>query len=163
MYGARTVLLILLLLAGSLSPPGARAQESRARAATSSGQGFSLEQNYPTTVNPETWIPFHLEESLFESSDSVVVSLRILNILRQVVAIAEVETGSGRERQRDRLFNRSFREPGRWVAYWNGENPAGQRVPTGVYYAELTVDGRTRTRKLVVENPTRRRSILPRL
>ena len=163
MFGARPVLLILLLLAGSLSPPGVAAQESRARAAPGYGQGFSLEQNYPTTVNPETWIPFHLEESLFESSDSVVVSLRILNILRQAVAIAEVETGSGRTRQRERLFNRTFRQPGRWVAYWNGENPAGQRVPTGVYYAELTVNGRTDTQKLVVVNPTRRRSFLPRL
>lgn len=160
MHGARPVLLILFLLAGSLSPPRARAQEARTRApGAASQQGFFLED--PRTANPDTWIPFHLEESLFESSDSAVVSLRIFNILAQVVAIPTVQTEGGRARQP--LINLVFRTPGRRIAHWDGRDATGTRVPTGIYYAELLVNGRTRTRKLLVENPTRRRSLIPRL
>ena len=161
MHGARPVLLILFLLAGSLSPPAASAQETRARTLGTAQQGFSLEQNYPVTVNPETWIPFQLEESLFESSDSAVVSLRIFNILAQVVAIPTVQVDAGRARHP--LINLTFRAAGRHVAHWDGRDVTGTRVPTGIYYAELLVNGRTRTRKLLVENPTRRRSLIPRL
>jgi hypothetical protein len=160
MTGARSVLLILLLLAGSLSPPLLRS-EAGAQSAAQSGQGFSIEQNYPHPVNPDTYIPFVLEESLFERSDSVVVSLRIVNMLYQPLAIPVYEVATNR---RVPLINLVFREAGRMLAYWDGRDLAGVRVPTGIYYAELTVQGqsRSRVRKLVVENTQRRRSIIPR-
>lgn len=156
---ARSVLLILLLLAGCLSPPALRAQEPRNGSAIERNRGFSLEQNYPNPVNPETWLPFHLEDSLFQNGDSAVVTIRIFNILRQVVAIPlAVDHPDGRAR----VLNLTYMEPGRKIAYWDGKDTAGRRVPTGVYYVELVVDGYTRpsTRKITVLNP-RRRSLFP--
>lgn len=158
---ARSVLLILFLLAGSLSPPRAGGQEARGRPAIQPEPGFHLEQNYPNPVNPETWIPFYLEDGLFENSDSVVVSVRIYNILRQVVAIPEaLDLPSG---QREPVINLTYRTPGRKLAYWNGRDSAGRRVPSGVYYCQLVLNGQahSRTRKLIVLNPQKRRSIVP--
>jgi hypothetical protein len=160
MHGARSVLPILLLLAGSLSPPALHAQAGKVQIPGQSGQGFSLEQNYPNPVSSETWIPFYLEDSLFESSDSVVVSLRIFNPLRQVVAIP-VAQGQPNAAQA-RLINLVFRQAGRKLAYWDGKDTAGRSVPTGVYYGQLVVDGQPQTRKIVVFKASRGRSILPR-
>ncbi len=163
MYGPRSVLPILVLLAGSLSPPTLPAQDGRPERPIQSEQGFYLEQNYPNPVASDTWIPFSLEESLFETSDSVVVSLRIVNLLGQVVAFP-VATKDG-ESTRQRVFNLVVRAPGRLIAYWSGRDPVGNTVPTGMYYGELTVNNRPKmVRKIVVLRPSRgRRSILPRL
>jgi hypothetical protein len=152
----RTVLLVLLLLAGSLSPPDARAQ-SRGDPPAEQESGFVLEQNYPNPVNPETFIPFRLEESLFRTADTAVVTLRVYNILRQVVAIPEaLDHPSGR---RVRLINSPFTEPGRTIAYWDGKDAAGRRVPSGVYYYELVVNDAPLVRKMIVINEARRRGL----
>jgi len=156
MQCARTVLLVLLLLAGSLSPPPLTAQ-ARGDPATEQTQGFVLEQNYPNPVNPETFIPFILEESLFRNGDPAVVTLRIYNILRQVVAIPEaLDHPSGR---RARLINMAFSQPGRTIAFWDGRDAAGRRVPSGVYYYELVVNDVSIVRKMIVLNDSRRRVI----
>jgi hypothetical protein len=156
MQCARTVLLVLLLLAGSLSPPDARAQ-ARGDPVLEQDHGFVLEQNYPNPVNPETFIPFRLEESLFRSGDTAVVTLRVYNILRQVVAIPEaLDHPSGR---RVRLINTAFLQPGRTIAYWDGKDAAGRRVPSGVYYYELVVNDVSLVRKMIVLNETRRRGL----
>ncbi|HET8654915.1 MAG TPA: hypothetical protein VFL93_05335 [Longimicrobiaceae bacterium] len=156
---ARCILLVVVLLAGSLSPPPARGQDARA-APLEPSRGFRLEQNYPNPVNPDTWIPFTLDESLFASRDSVVVTVRIFNILQQVVAIPEVAVDTSRD-TRVRLINLAFHAPGRWVAYWNGKDSAGRRLPSGVYYCQLVVDDQPQTRKIIVLNPRRRRNLIP--
>src|SRR5690606_35675711 len=90
MVRARSVLLILFLLAGSLSPPGLTAQGSPVTAQSAeSDRGFVLEQNYPNPVSPETWIPFTLDPLLFSQGRTALVTIRIYNILNQVVAIPE--------------------------------------------------------------------------
>ncbi len=153
---ARTVLLVVLLLAGSLSPPDARAQ-ARGDPALEQDTGFVLEQNYPNPVNPETFIPFRLEESLFRNGDTATVTLRVYNILRQVVAIPEaLDHPSGR---RIRLINTPFAQPGRTIAYWDGKDAAGRRVPSGVYYYELVVNDTPLVRKMIVINEARRRGL----
>lgn len=156
---ARSVLLVMLLLAGSLSPPGLRAQASRSSPQAENVRGFYVEQNYPNPANPETWIPFLLEESLFEGTDTVIVTVRIFNILNQAVAIPEaVDHPGGRG---TRLINLGYAEPGRKIAYWNGRDTAGRIVPSGVYYFQLVVNDQSQTRKIIVLNPRRRRSIIP--
>lgn len=156
----RAVLLIFLLLAGSLSPPRLFGQESAAAPPGDRARGFSMEQNSPNPVNPDTWIPFTLDDGIFENHDSVVVTLRIVNILSKVVAIPEVrETGTAR---RIRLINAVFRTPGRRLAYWDGKDSAGRRVPSGVYYCQLEVSGEEpQIKKMIVLNPRRRRSFIP--
>lgn len=156
---ARAVLLILLLLAGSLSPPRLSGQEPAAAPPSNGERGFSLEQNSPSPVDPDTWIPFTLEDGLFEGRDSVVVTLRIVNVLYKVVAIPELrENGPTR---RTPLINAVFRSAGRHLAYWDGRDSAGRRVPGGIYYYQLQVTGQEpQTRKMIVRKG-RRRNLIP--
>jgi len=158
----RSVLLILVLLAGSLSPPaGAQEQELRSSPPLERGRTFQLEPNYPNPVSSETYIPFTLHSDLFQNRDSVVVSLRIFNPLRQVVAIPDLvdEDRGGRMP----IINLAFHEPGRKIAHWDGRNEAGQPLPSGVYYCQLEIRGEPepQTRKIIVLNPRRRRTIIP--
>lgn len=156
---ARAVLLILLLLAGSLSPPRLFGQEPRAAPPAEGARGFLLEQNTPNPVDPDTWIPFSLEDGLFEGHDSVLVTLRIVNVLYNVVAIPELrENGSNR---RIRLINAVFRTPGRRLAYWDGKDSAGRRVPGGIYYYQLLVAGEEPQIKKMTVRKGRRRNLIP--
>lgn len=157
----RSVLLMLLLLAGSLSPPAARGQDARVATPAETTRGFTLEQNYPNPVTTETWIPFTLEEQLFATEDTVYVTIRIYNPLRRVMGIPQaVDHPLGR---RTALFNVPFTTPGRKVAYWDGRDPGGSKVPTSVYYGEMSVRGvpEPAVRKITVLNSTRRPRIIP--
>src|SRR5690606_2324745 len=136
----RSVLLILVLLAGSLSPPAAaQEQELRSSPPLERGRTFQLEPNYPNPVSSETFIPFRLDSTLFRSQDSVVVSLRIVNQLSQVVAIPVVMNGATPTRVP--IINLPFGEPGRRIAYWDGRDQGGQALPSGVYYCQMQVRG----------------------
>jgi hypothetical protein len=159
MTRARSVLLILLLLAGSLSPPGAHAQGAQAvRSAGEANTGFILEQNYPETANPQTAIPFRLEPILFENGNPVTVTIRILNVISQPVAIPEaLEHPRGRG---VRIVNLPYTQPGRYIAFWDGRDPAGRQLPTGVYYVQMVVGEQSHTKKIVLDNPRRRRPFI---
>ncbi len=160
MTRARSVLLIFFLLAGSLPPPELGAQGAEAaRSPPGDSPGFALEQNYPDPVNPQTWIPFSLSPSLFDSRSEVSATLRIYNILNQVIAIPEaVDHPLGRG---VRVINLEYSEPGRKIAYWDGRDSAGRLVPSGVYYVQLVINDIPDTRKLIVLNNPRRRRIIP--
>ena len=154
----RSVLLILVLLAGSLSPPVA-AQELRSSPPLERGATFQLEPNYPNPVSSETYIPFTLDSALFRTRDTVVVSLRIVNTLNQVVAIPVVANGS--RGLPTPIINHGFTDPGRKIAFWNGRNQSGQPAPVGVYYCRMEVLGEpeAQTRKIIVFYERRRRTI----
>ena len=155
---ARSVLLILLLRAGSLSPPAA-AQELRSTP-PDRGKSFQLEPNYPKIVVSETYIPFLLDSALFRGRDTVVVSLRIYNTFRQPVAIPVAVT-EGDDSRRPPLLNVAYSTPGRKMAFWDAKDLAGVPVPSGVYYLQLVVRGQPQpeTIQIVVDNPRRRRTI----
>jgi hypothetical protein len=149
------LLLLLLAIYGSLSPPRASAQDPAASHPVGTQKGFRLEQNYPNPANPDTYIPFYLEESLFAAGDTRVVSIRIVNILRQLVAIPKAV---GLPRGRDvPVNNLRYTEPGRKVAVWDGRDLHGNRVPSGLYYCELVVDGQSDYIRIIVTQPRRRR------
>lgn len=157
----RSILLIVFLLAGSLSPPCAEGQDAvTPRGSEESGSGITLESNYPNPVSPETWIPFVLPPSLFEGSEPVKATMRIYNILLQVRAIPvaiDHPNGGGQ-----RVINLEYAEPGRKIVYWDGKDLAGRLVSSGVYYIQLVIPGHPPlTSKLIVDNPKRRRSVLP--
>jgi hypothetical protein len=156
----RSVLLILMLLAGSLSPPAmAQDPELRSSPPLKRGPHFQLEPNYPNPVSSETYIPFRLDSALFQGNDSVVVSLRIVNTLSQVVAIPVIVDGSSGARVP--IINMAFPDPGREIAYWDGRNQSGQPLPSGVYYCQMEVRGEEERQnlKIVVFNARRRRTI----
>ena len=110
--------------------------------------GFSLEQNYPNPFNPETRIPFLLTEDLFADARTAVVSIRIFNILQQVVAVPTAlrhPLGEGVP-----VANLEYASPGRYQAYWDGTDSNGRQVASGIYLMQLTVNGMSKTRKMYV-------------
>lgn len=141
--GVLSVLLLSVGCAGALSAqdPGRGAPPGRAN-------GFQLEQNYPNPFNPETTIPFTLGEELFVDGGSAVVSVRIYNILQQLVAFpVALGHSSGEGRALDRL---EYVRPGRYEAFWDGTDLSGRQVASGIYFMQLTVDGRSQMRKMYV-------------
>lgn len=81
-------------------------------------QVFSLKQNYPNPFNPTTTIEFTLP---FRAE----VSVKIYNVLGQQV----------RE-----LFS-GMKESGVYKLNWNADDSAGGKLPSGVYFYELTAKG----------------------
>jgi hypothetical protein len=110
--------------------------------------GFSLEQNYPNPFNPETRIPFVLSPDLFAQGRTPVVTIRIFNILQQVVAVPTAlrhPLGEGVP-----MANLEYSSPGRFEAYWDGTDMNGRQVASGIYLMQLSVNGVSQTRKMYV-------------
>lgn len=163
MMDFRSVLLVMVLLAGSLSPPGLSGQGSQVvrQPTVDDTPAYDLEPHYPTILSSETWIPFNLNPSLFRNGGEVRATIRILNSLGQVVAIPEAmehPLGPG-----ERVIDLAYQEPGRKVAYWDGKDPLGRALPSGVYYIQLVVDDEVGgTNKIILDNPSRpRRRLIP--
>ena len=82
----------------------------------------ALLPNYPNPFNPETWIPYQLSAE----SD---VTVEIYNHQGRLV----------------RVFDLGMQPGGSYVTknravYWNGENEAGERVASGVYFYQLKAE-----------------------
>lgn len=110
--------------------------------------GFRLEQNYPNPFNPETKIPFVLGENLFADGESVVVSVRIYNVLQQFITAPTAlnhPRGEGVP-----VLDLEYPYPGRFEAYWDGRDQAGRQVASGVYFVQLVVNGESQVRKMFV-------------
>ncbi len=135
------VLSLLLALSG-LFAPAAYGQERQQES------GFTLGQNYPNPFNPATRIPFELSEDLFVDGKTAVVSLRIYNILQQFVAAPTAlnhSSGDGTP-----LINLEYLQPGRYEAYWDGRDLSGRQVASGIYFVQLTVNGKIAVMKMWV-------------
>ena len=88
--------------------------------------------NYPNPFNPETWIPFELDQ------DSQV-SITIYDIQGQ--PIRRLELGmviAGRHISTDE------------AAYWNGRTETGESVGSGTYFYQLQAGGYMETKKMVI-------------
>ncbi len=110
--------------------------------------GFILEQNYPNPFNPETKIPFVLFEDLFVDGKPVVVSIRIFNVLQQFITAPTAlnhPNGEGVP-----VLELEYPYPGRFEAYWDGRDERGRQVASGVYFVQLTVNGRTQFQRMYV-------------
>ena len=109
---------------------------------------FGLEQNYPNPFNPETRIPFVLSDELFVDGRQPVVTIRIFNILQQVIAVPTAlrhPLGEGVP-----VTDLEYPAPGRYEAFWDGTDRNGRQVASGIYLMQLTVDGASQTRKMYV-------------
>jgi hypothetical protein len=126
------------LLAGAGSPVAAQANVLPPR--------VELKENYPNPFFPATTIPFQISREVCAKGHQPVVSLKIYNVLVQVVAIPTLATGSS-----ERLDSLRLR-CGEYQAFWDGKYLDGKRqTTTGVYYYQLTVDGERFTRKMIVQ------------
>jgi photosystem II stability/assembly factor-like uncharacterized protein len=88
---------------------------------------FVLYQNYPNPFNPRTSIRFELKYA-------GNVTGKIFNQSGQEII---------------ELFS-EYREAGTNIAHWDGDNANGLKVSSGIYYYRLTVDGISRTMKMLL-------------
>ena len=110
--------------------------------------GSRLKGNYPNPFNPTTTIPFSILESDVANGKPAKVTIRILNVLQQLVAFPlamDNPAGNGP------VENMLYTQPGEYKAYWDSTDRTGRRAASGIYYAVLVVNGeRDAPRKLLV-------------
>lgn len=102
----------------------------------------SLGQNYPNPFNPETRIPFAIECAGAEGRQ-YRVSLRIYNLLAQLVAVPVLESAQSGSAAGGQPLENLTLGCGQYRAYWNGKYVnSGREAASGVYLYRLEIDGR---------------------
>lgn len=103
-----------------------------------------LRENYPNPFFPSTTIPFVLNPALCEGGHQPLVSLKLYNVLAQMVAIPILLNSNG-----ERIDGLRLR-CGAHEAFWDGRMMNRTReVTAGIYYAQLSVDGERFTLKMI--------------
>ena len=111
-----------------------------------------LGQNYPNPFNPETRIPFSIGgyPNCAHPSHQYKVTLRIYNVLMQVVAVPVIQGGAGNVAGGQPLQN-VLVPCGQYIACWNGNIlNTSKEVSSGVYVYALEVDGQKLLNKMIV-------------
>ncbi len=91
-----------------------------------------LFSSYPNPANPETWMPYQLNES-------AKVTIRLYGStghLVRTLALGNQKAGSYRERDK--------------AAHWDGRDDNGEKVASGVYFYVFQADDIVKTGKIVV-------------
>lgn len=147
--------LALVLGLTALTPRQVVAQQSgtpeqpappRARAAGGLGQ------NYPNPFNPETRIPFTVGDypTCAEPSRPHKVTLRIYNLLAQLVAVPVLQGGAGNVAGGAEIENLAL-TCSQYTAYWDGKDRrSGREVASGIYLYRLEIDGKAIVKKMIV-------------
>ncbi len=137
----------LVLALSAIMPNVSEAQDTRVK----SSKG-SLGQNYPNPFNPETSIPFSVGDDSPTCSNPAKlyrVSMRIYNVLAQLVAVPVLQRGSAGVSGGQPLDNVSI-ACGDYVAYWDGKvRNTGREAASGVYLYRLEVDGVPLMKKMI--------------
>jgi hypothetical protein len=111
---------------------------------------IELKENHPNPFFPATMIPFTISKEVCTRGHQPVVSLKIYNVLVQMVAIPVLADGSA-----ERLDSLRLR-CGEYRAHWDGKYLDGKGEATpGIYYYQLTVDGERFTRKMIAQGRAR--------
>lgn len=137
----------LIALSLALLGAGAAAQQAATRASEPSGAAFTLEPPDPNPFERETRVVFVLGEDLFRDGRRPAVSMRVYNLLHQMVAVPTVRLRE--EGEAVRLAGIQIASPGTYEAIWDGRDLEGQRVNEGPYFIQLLVDGRSQVRKVL--------------
>jgi len=123
------------------------AQEGRGQASAPSP--VELKQNYPNPFNPATTLPFTLSGDVFANGHRPKVSLKIYNVLAQLVAVPILQ-GTG-EALDDLELTCGNAAGCSFSAYWDGKvRDTGREAASGVYIYQLIVDGRRFTKKMII-------------
>jgi hypothetical protein len=96
-------------------------------------KAFALAQNYPNPFNPSTSIRFDIP-AVETSGGAVPVRLEVFSL----------------RGQRVRTIVDDVREPGRYVAHWDGRNDQGERVGSGIYLYRIQAGTFGAARKMVI-------------
>lgn len=113
---------------------------------------MELGQNYPNPVNPDTRIPFTIGDGAACTDQSRLyrVTLRIYNVMAQVVSVPVLQGGVGNASGGEPLENQNL-TCNQYVAYWDGNYlNTQQQVAAGVYLYRLEVDGKAVVKKMLV-------------
>jgi len=97
-------------------------------------EDFSLGRNYPNPFNPSTTIPFTVYGSQFIVHSPIHTTLKIYNILGQLV----------------RTLVDEEKKPGSYKIIWDGKDNSGKEVSSGIYFYQLKTEDYTTTRKMVL-------------
>ncbi|HET7024588.1 MAG TPA: hypothetical protein VFI39_05235 [Gemmatimonadales bacterium] len=112
-----------------------------------------LQENSPNPFYPATLIPFSIASSECANGHQPLVSLKVYNVLVQVVAIPVLQSSNGQ------VLDAIHIPCGDHVALWDGRMIGGSAEPTpGIYYSQLTVNGVRFTRKMIVRAPPGRKA-----
>jgi hypothetical protein len=95
---------------------------------------FQFKQNYPNPFNPSTTIPFSLKVQGSMFKGSVSTTLKIYNILGQLV----------------RMLVDEERMPGDYKVSWDGKDQNGKEVKSGIYFYVLRCDKFKDSRKMLL-------------
>jgi len=116
---------------------------------SASAAAVSLRQNYPNPFNPATTIPFSLSAELFSNGHRPKVSLKIYNVLAQLVAVPILQ-GTGEKLDNVELSCASTTSCD-FSAYWDGNVlNTGQQAASGIYIYQLILDGQRFTKKMII-------------
>ncbi|MDQ6887002.1 MAG: T9SS type A sorting domain-containing protein [Gemmatimonadota bacterium] len=145
----RWAALVFVLALLALVPTTGTAQDSTPARSRERTPGLGLGQNYPNPFNPTTTIPFTIgDQPCTDSGRRYRVSLRIYNVLAQLVAVPILQGGDEAAGQPVENLQLGC---GAKSAFWNGNYLNGSReVASGIYLYRLEVDGRAVVKKMIV-------------
>ena len=128
-------------LAAQTSPPPGTTQDAKVK----------LGRNYPNPFDLDTRIPFEVgaPPQCEDHSRLYRVTLRIYNLLSQLVAVPVLQGGSGSTPSGQPLEN-VLLPCDRYVAYWDGKAQNSTQELRGIYFYILEVDGAQRLKRMYV-------------
>jgi hypothetical protein len=141
----RWAALVLVLALCAMTPKNAAGQQTQQSPREHSAGAFG--KAYPNPFNPEVFIPFSVDPTACtDGSQQHVVSIRILNILAQQVAIPVLYVGGNTTKPSTTSATgpvSSLRLGcGFYTGYWNGKIPGTSKdAASGTYLGQLIVDG----------------------
>ena len=138
-----------MLMFSALAPRSAAAQATML-GGFDRGSGSELGQNSPNPFSSETRIPFTIGDypACADPSRVYRISLRIYNILSQLVAVPTLQGGSGSVAGGAPVENVEL-SCGQYIAYWDAKSKSGTEVSPGIYLYRLEIDGRPVTKKMI--------------
>ena len=144
--------LFVVLVLGAFMPSRSAAQGSMNPPGGGQGAGLQLKQNYPNPVTQDTRIRFVIADAqgCADSGRLHRVSLRIYNLLAQLVAVPVLQGGTGNAAGGEPLENMLL-TCNEYEAYWDGKySQTAEDVASGIYLFRLEVDGKVLVKKMIV-------------
>lgn len=147
----RWAALIGVLAFSALAPRSATAQATFPGAGRDRGSDSGLGQNTPNPFVSETRMPFIVGDypACTDPGRTYRVSLRVYNILSQLVAVPVLQGGTGSVAGGAPLESLDL-SCGQYTGYWDAKNSrTGQDAPPGIYLYRLEIDGKPVTKKMI--------------
>ncbi len=144
--------LFVVLVLSAFMPSRSAAQGAYPPPGGGQGAGLELKQNYPNPVIQDTRIRFVVADAqgCADSGRQHRVSLRIYNLLAQLVAVPVLQGGAGNAAGGESL-EKLLLTCNSYVAYWDGKySQTGGDVASGIYLFRLEVDGKPLVKKMIV-------------